>query len=503
MSERSPRWGQSNLQIDGVAFVCGAVGALALAPFDLWFVVFPAFAALIAIVAMSGAPRLAARRAWMGGLGWFGVSLHWIVQPFFVDAVATGWMAPFALVLMAGGAALFWAVPGWLAVRTCSSNGARAVAFAMMLFFAEAARGRVFSGLPWAQPGHGLIGSNALWTSAWIGPLGLSFLVLGVGGLAALLWLSRRPVWAVFPIGLGLALGAWPMSPTLAPPSETVARLVQINAPQHQKWDPEWIPVFYARALSLTAQAPGPLGAPDLVIWPETSLPEILRNSDVVRADISAAAGPATVIVGAQRYAGLQPRNVLAVLGAGGEVTAVYDKHHLVPFGEYLPLRNLAEALGLRGIAARLQGGYWPGDGPETLDLDDLGRVFPMICYETIFPRYLRQVERPDWQVVLTNDAWFGSFAMPYQHLALAQLRAAESGVPVLRVANTGVTAVIDAQGRILDALPMDQSGVIDTAVPSALPPTAFARFGHLPVFILALCVLVVTIVRTRVRERH
>lgn len=482
----------------------GAVAALALPPFDAWYVTFPAFALIAVLVATASDPRTAAWRAWAAGAGCFAVSMHWIVQPFFVDAVATGWMAPFALVLLAGGLALFWALAGWAAAKITAGTG-RALVFAGLLTLTEALRGHIFTGLPWAEPGHGLIDSQALALSAYGGSYGLTLLVLTLSAASATFYLTKGPIWAGGPLAVGLVLGLIPSAPPMPEPGPdaVVIRIVQINAPQHLKWQREMIPVFFDRGLALTASAASPLGPPDLVIWPETSLPNILDRSEEARAQIALAAGGADVLIGGQRYAGLEPRNVLVHLDGQGDIAGAYDKHHLVPFGEYLPLRDVAERLGFQGLAQQLSGGYRPGEGPALMDLGALGQAFPMICYEAIFPSYIRAVDRPDWMVQVTNDAWFGSFAMPYQHLALARLRAAEQGLPLIRAANTGVSALIDARGAVTHALPMDMQGVLDARLPPALPPTLYARTGDIPALILAIFVTLAGLVAGRVRPPH
>lgn len=495
----------SHWQGRALAVFAGGVAALALPPFDAWYAIFPAFALIAALVATAQTPKEAAWRAWAAGAGWFGLAMHWIVQPFFVDASATGWMAPFALVLLAGGLALFWALAGWIAGRLCAPGAGRAMAFAGLVTLAEALRGYVFSGLPWAEPGHGLIASQALAVSAWGGPHVLTLLLLTISSSSAALFLARGPALSGVPLALGLAIGIVPLggpSPTLAPDAPVV-RIVQINAPQHLKWERDMIPVFFDRGITLTQASPSPLGVPDLVVWPETSLPQLLGRSEQARARIAEAAGPAQVLVGGQRYAGFEPRNVLALLDPSGEITQVYDKHHLVPFGEYIPLRGLADRLGLQGLAQQMSGGYRPGPGPELMDLGDVGRAFPMICYEAIFSRYIRTVDRPDFMVQVTNDAWFGSFAMPYQHLALAQLRAAEQGLPMIRAANTGVSAMIDAHGRVVEALAMNTHGVIDVALPPALSPTLYARIGDIPALILTIFVTLAGIGASRRAQAH
>lgn len=472
----------------GLAGLAGAVGALGLAPFDLWFVGWLGFAALLALSVTAPAPRAAALAAWVGGSAHFALALNWIVEPFFVDAARHGWMAPFALILMAGGLALFWALPGWLAARLLPRHAARVVVLAGLLVLAEAARGVVFTGFPWAQPGHGLIASPLLGLAALAGPLGLTALVLGAAAVLAVVVLRGHAMGAGLLALAPLALLALPVpAPPPPDPAAPVVRLIQPNAPQHLKWRSDMVPVFFRRALDLTAGPPEGR-APALIVWPETSLPVLLEESQRVRADIAAAAGGAEVVAGGQRFEGLRARNTAVLLDPEGAIRQLYDKHHLVPFGEYMPGGAAAQALGLRGIAEVLAGGYSPGPGPDLLEIGGaLGRAFPMICYEAIFPRYIRTVPRPDWMLHLTNDAWFGQVSGPYQHLALARLRAVEQGLPVLRAANTGVSAVIDGRGRLLAALPLNAAGALDAALPPALPPTPYARTGDWPILLLVL----------------
>lgn len=478
----------------GLATLAGVVAAFGLAPFDLWLLGWAGFAALFALVAEAPTARRAAWLAWAGGTAYFAVALHWIVEPFFVDAARHGWMAPFALVLMAGGLALFWALAGWAAARLvpAARPGPRLVVLAGFLVLAEILRASILTGFPWAQPGHILIGSPFLAVSALVGPHGLTAIVLGVAAGGAYTLRLRpllSPVWGGGVLVAALiAVFATPPAP--APePDAPIVRLVQPNAPQHLKWREDMIPVFFRRGLDLTAAAPiGDTPAPDLIVWPETALPVLLERSENARAAIAVAAGRAQVLLGGQRFQGFRARNTSALLAPGGAIAQVYDKHHLVPFGEYMPGGAVAEALGLTGMAEVLAGGYSPGPGPALLEIGGgLGRAFPMICYEAIFPGYIRQVERPDWMVHLTNDAWFGSFSGPYQHLAIARLRAAEQGLPVLRAANTGISAVIDARGRVVAALALDEAGFLDAPLPPALAPMLYARTGDWPAILLVL----------------
>ena len=461
------------------AGLAGALAACGLAPFDLWPVGLAGFALGIAIVARARRPGLI---AWLFGAGYFALALHWIVEPFFVDAARHGWMAPFALALMAGGMAFFWLAAGWFSRWIFEHSGtdedahaARAAVFALALALSEGARAYVFSGFPWAHPGHMLIETPLLAATAWVGPHGLNLLVLGAAaGLVALAPLRAAICYAALVAAIALLPGPAPLPGDGDAPR---VRLVQPNAAQHLKWQPEMIPIIYQRGLELSQ---GP--AVDLVVWPETALPVLLRDSALMRAEIAQASG-SPVVFGVQRFPDGQARNALALISSDGTIASVYDKHRLVPFGEYIPVRRLAAWAGIDGLAAIADGGYWPGQGPGAIDLDGaLGRAFVMICYEAIFPQHIRQIERPDWQLHITNDAWFGDFAGPYQHLALARLRAAEAGLPVLRAANTGISAVIDARGNVLDSLPLNTAGRLEVSLPPPLPLTLYTRIGDWPI---------------------
>ena len=262
-----------------------------------------------------------------------------------------------------------------------------------------------------------------------------------------------------------------------------LVRLVQPNAAQAVKWDQGLADQHLGRLLDLTAE-----GIPaDLTIWPETASPYMLEYAPSVAGMITAASGGRPVAVGIQRESGGRFFNSLRVLQGEGEEVALYDKHHLVPFGEYMPFGDaLYRWFGITAFAAQAGATYSAGPGPAVLDLGAMGRVLPLICYEAVFPRLVNAApERADWMLQVTNDAWFGIQTGPFQHADQARLRAVEQGLPLIRVANTGITAVIDARGRVMADLPFGTQGVLDSKVPGALPPTAYARWGDLPLALL------------------
>ncbi|MEM1363453.1 MAG: apolipoprotein N-acyltransferase [Pseudomonadota bacterium] len=455
----------------------GAVAALGLAPFH-WPIA--TLAALVFLIwhleHVARTPRASAVAGFLFGLGYFALALQWIVQPFLVDAPRHGWMAPFALALMASGMALYWAFGLWAASRLAGRAGA--LAAVLGLSFAELLRSWLFGGFPWALLGSVWVDTPLRAAAAWGGVHALTLLTLGIAaGLAS--WSWRGAIWAAFCVALlgGAAL----IAPSAGDPgAEAIrVRLVQANATQHLKWREDMIPVFWQRRIDFSeAPAPEP---PDVVIWPEVALPYLAGTNPEADRRIAEAAG-VPVIAGAQRRMGETLFNSIIVLDRQGETAAVYDKHHLVPFGEYFPGGALAARLGLTGLATDALGMFSAGPGPQVLDLKDqgLGEVLALICYEAIFPRYGRAGNvRPDWIVQVTNDAWFGHFAGPQQHLDIARLRATELGLPLARAANTGISAVIGPTGEVIDQIDLNTAGYLDVSLPASLPPTLFTRIGN------------------------
>ncbi|WP_366129306.1 apolipoprotein N-acyltransferase [uncultured Roseovarius sp.] len=455
----------------------GALAALGQAPVGAWPLTVVALALCYGLFSQCAGWRQAARLGWVFGTGYFLLSLNWIVEPFLVDAARHGWMAPFALLGLAGGLALFWA--GGFALGRAAGGGA--MGFVGGLGLSEAARGYILTGFPWAQPGHVLIDTAFLHWSAYLGALGLLALVVfsGVALWHALAGVTRVGLAGLTVVGLFWPLGAW-LTPATAPKLDaSVVRLIQPNAPQHEKWHPDKMQGFFDRQLAFTSAGET---RPDLIVWPETSVPVLLNNAGRTLEIISQAARDAPVVVGVQRYEGTRLYNSLALVEAGGRVSAVYDKHHLVPFGEYLPYGDLLARWGIHGLAANEGQGFSAGPGARVLDMGPLGKALPLICYEGVFPQDLRAAqERPDFILLITNDAWFGRFSGPYQHLAQARLRSAEQGLPMIRVANTGVSAMIDAAGRVRAALPLGEAGWRDAPLPPPLPATVYARTGDWP----------------------
>lgn len=478
----------------GLAALTGALAALGQAPLGLWPVTVIGLVIGSALILAATSPTRAALTGWALGLGYFAVTLSWIIEPFLVDIARHGWMAPFALVLMAGGMALFWGLGAGLARRVAPARLGW-LALAAGLALAELLRGWIFGGFPWGGVGQ-----------VWIDtPLAQWARLVGASGLSALTWLMtaaavpaltrpwRAALWAGACAGLGL--GGAALLPGDPGTRDVTLRLVQPNAPQELKWDPEWVMTFFDRALELSRHD----GSADLVIWPETTLPAPLGRAPDLEAEAARAAAPAPLVAGVQRIEGPTWRNALVAFAPDGSVEWVYDKHHLVPFGEYVPLGNLAARFGIHGLAQQEGAGYAPGPGPMTHDLGAVGRVLPLICYEMIFQRDIRGAEkRADWILQATNDAWFGTFSGPQQHLVQARFRAIEFGLPIARAANTGISAVIDARGRIIAQLALGETGALMAALPAPLAPPPYARLGDWPLLVASLLACAALALRSR-----
>lgn len=457
---------------------------------------------------------------WLLGLIYFALTLSWIIEPFFIEAPRHGWMAPFAITFMAGGLALFWGAAFWLSPKLASllakiSRGSpqgggsapttsqptptlggpeaersqkhtlgEALILATVWALAEFARANILTGFPWANFAQSLMDTPAAWLLPLAGPNGVVLVLL----LCVALW-SKTPRMICWGGAVAIAAAATLLPGPTSPPKEIapLVRVVQPNAPQDQKWEPSYVPIFFDRMRSLTAEAPQPA----LTVWPEMAVPYDLYAPNTAT-DLIAETGSGVVVTGSPHISEWGYHNSLVALQNGQRV-GQYDKTHLVPFGEYLPFPQTVAAFGLGPLATANVGNYTPGTDPKAvLDLPGIGLARPLICYEGIFPEEVRQGPRPRVLILVTNDAWFGTITGPYQHLVQARMRALELGVPLLRSANTGVSAIIDARGNVVASIPLGQQGQVSALLPAALPPTPYARFGELIFICLTLTILVV-----------
>ncbi len=491
---------RSGLRRYGLAVLLGVFASGALAPLNLVPLLVVAFTGLVWLLDGVHNRRAAFAVGWCFGFGFFAAGLHWIVFPLLVDAGRFAWMIPFALILLPGGLALFVGAATWAATALGWYGAMRILALAVTWTLAEWLRGHILTGFPWNLIGYAWIEvAPVLQGAALMGVYGLTFLT--VFAAAAPAALARRAAdddrATALPIAAAvLVFGAIAFyGATLLRVPEPVAgdalrlRIVQANIAQKLKWDAGEREANLLRHVQLS-RSPG-VETRDLVIWPETASTFTLNEgAAVTRVIASAVDGSARLLTGAPRVEGSGPGfrafNSLVAINGQAQILATYDKHHLVPFGEYLPLRALLGRLGIERVVQGSSVDFSPGAGVRTVRLDGVPGFSPLICYEAIFPHGVVDArDRPVWLLSLTNDAWFGPAAGPAQHLAMARMRAVEEGLPLVRAANTGISAVVDSLGRVQHRLDTGVRGVIDASLPSARPPTLYARFGDLIVFTL------------------
>jgi apolipoprotein N-acyltransferase len=489
----------------GLALVTGLLSALAFAPFGIFPLLLIAFALLVLLI--DGAqnakrPVLSAFIiGWVFGFGHFLAGLYWVAYAFMVDPSAHEWQIPFVAVLFPGGLALFPAAACAVASKFWRKGVARVFIFTVCYAAAEWLRGHILTGFPWNIPAYGWGWSlGVLQSAAVIGAYGLSVLTILFGAALARVTDRDQKAWA-WPIAMTLlfvllAIGG-DIRLALTPQTNVAGvhlRLVQPNVPQDQKY------VFADRArnwqwLIDLSNAQSSEGPPTHIIWPEAAPPFFLAREPRALDDIALLTQHNRVLLtgavrGYRDEAGVHFFNSFYIFAHGGQLIGTYDKFHLVPFGEYLPLSDLLARLGVTKLVDS-PGGFTPGAGPRTLAIPGAPPIGPLICYEILFPNAVVGATRPGWIVNVTDDSWFGPSTGPYQHLLSARVRAIEEGIPVARAANTGISAVIDPLGRISASLGLDKMGVVDAPLPTTLAPTPFAHLGDMGFLVLWIgCIL-------------
>lgn len=494
-----------------LALAAGGIAALGFAPMGWRLATFAGLAALVWLC--ERAPGRAGWTGWWWGLAHFAVGTRWIAEAFQYQAKMppeVGWVA------VAGLAALLATMPALacaLTWRLARTPRARLWLFPAAWMLGEWVRSWLLTGFPWNPLAAALLGEGAPAVASVVGALGVSGLIAFIAALITTMRLrpsaranrERRVNWGVFaPFvvtcvvlawGSGLPFGFRPDRALVAswPRAELV--IVQPDIGQSDKWDPAAAPRQLALLMRLTRSAPPPApGIARIILWPEVALPQAEIESDQpLRLTLATLLRPGDLLLtgglAVTRDTNGRPvaaANSLFAIDSAARLVARYDKHHLVPGGEYVPLRPVADALGL----SRLAPGdldFTPGTGPRTLALPGLPAVGPMICYEMIFAgRIVERARRPEWLVNPSNDAWFGDVGPP-QHLALARLRAIEEGLAVARATPTGISALIDPRGHLIATLPQHRAGVITAMLPPPRTAPPFARFGHLTSLVLAL----------------
>ncbi len=466
-------------------FLAGGLTAIGQEPFNLPIFTVIGLAVVVYFFGWAQTVQKAFQVGFCFGLGYFLVLLNWIVQPFLVEASQTGWMAPFALVLLVAGISLFWALafcfPYWIQ----ASRLVRYIVLAGSWTGVEIIREHFLTGFPWGLLGY-------VWNDT---PVAQAASLIGIHGLAALtlliviLPIASKWAWPAIGISAFLFCLTWGYGVLRAPDtaellsSGPTVRIVQPNVPQAEKWNPSKFDFYLDHLIELSnASSNEPV---DLVIWPETALTIFPTEEDIKNLSLLLKGKP--LVLGLRRIEDNKLYNSMGYIAANGTMGQVYDKRRLVPFGEFVPFEKVLKWLTLSPLASDEIWDFTPGDGSDFIDISGSGRFRALICYEAIFPHLVRTRERPRALLQITNDAWIGNLSGPRQHYIMAKFRAIELGLPLLRSSNPGVSAVVDGYGREVQSISLNRSGAIDSKVPEPLDPTLYSTVGDWPLLMTLL----------------
>ncbi|HEY2008954.1 MAG TPA: apolipoprotein N-acyltransferase [Rhizomicrobium sp.] len=477
------------------AFLMGAFSACAFAPLEFFPALLIGYAALVLLIDGADAGEKPVRRAaavgWAFCFGQFLIGWHWIGYAFLVDPTNHLWQMPFSLLGLTAGLALYGALACGVAAYFWREGSARIFVFAICWAAAEWLRGHLFTGFPWNLSAYGWGLSLALLQSASLmGAYGLSFLTILLGAALAEPFSGRwrSPALVVLMFAGLWFYGVYRLASTpMLDISGVSVRIVQPDIPQAEKYVRRLMLRNWQRLIDLSARP----GQPSVIIWPEAATGFAVARAPGALDEIGLfTARGQTIITGSDRVV-VGTRNVTAynslyLFGPHGAPAQVYDKFHLVPFGEYVPFARVLNSIGITQLT--VGEGFSSGDGPHVMAVAGAPAMTPLICYEVIFPHAVTDVHapRPGWFVNITDDSWFGPWAGPEQHFLTARVRAIEEGLPIARSANTGISAMIDGNGRVRASLGLNRLGVVDARLPVALRPTPYARFGDL-IFLLFL----------------
>ena len=410
------------------------------------------------------------------GFGYFSLTMHWVVQPFLIETKYYGWLAPFGFLTLVTLCSSFWTITTYFVLSLNRNFLSLSIAFSLTL--GEFIRSYAFSGFPWGLVGYIWLDTPLSQLAAWIGPLGLTgftFLIVGMPFSINNSFKVIPTLGAIFLVSIMMVV--LHMDIIEQPFSKKVVRLVQPNAVQEKKWDPRFAPIYFKKLLSLSSKQPSE--NLDLIVWPETAIVPWLNEASKELETISDSIPlGADLILGIRSYEKNKIFNSLILLSSDGVVKAKYDKYHLVPFGEYIPVLRFLSDHNILFEYNYDAFGFSSGSGAEILS-SKIGLFRPLICYEAIFFQEIDNNLRPNFLVNLTNDGWLGVWAGPEQHLQQVRMRAIEQGLPVIRSANTGISAVIDPYGNVIDSVPLGSDGYVDVNLPSRLNETLYSKLGE------------------------
>lgn len=485
-----------------VLFAAGALLALGFAPFHYWPVIFISLPICYGLLGQAVSRAQALWRGFAFGYGFFMAGTWWIGNALLVDAAKFGWMLPFSILGLSAVMAL-WFLPLAYAVYRLRAR-MTPLLFASLWTFVELARSVGIFGFPWNLAGYMSLASlEVAQLASLIGTYGLSFLLIW-WALLPVYWMVgnrgravRASMLAVLLVTVSYAYGHQRLQAPVQL-TDTVIRIVQPNIPQEVKGTAAGRDIAIKALDELTRLSPKGR-KPDVILWPETAYPFTVRADS----PLPLPKFKGLLISGAVRAEGTKPGirlwNSMFVATPEGKVLATYDKHQLVPFGEFVPLRSV---LPLDKITPG-DVDFSRGEGPRTVSIEGIPPFSPQICYEGIFPWLaMDEKHRPHWMLNLTNDGWYGDSAGPYQHFEMVRMRAIEQGLPMVRVANSGISAVIDAHGRIQARLSLNQKAMLQTILPRDIGETLYAKLAHFLIFAVLLPVLLIQVLPYLLRKK-
>ena len=490
-----------------ISFAAGAMMALAFAPFNGWPIIFISLPLFYWLLSPTHAPIpmpaiTRGETIWRGffyGYGQAMAGTWWIANSLLVDGDRFAWMIPFSVLGLSAIMAVWFVLFAWLVWRLRAHMSP--LLFALLWVMVEYLRSLGLFGFPWNLAGYiSLVSLPLAQIASWVGVYGLSVWVVLVGLIPVMLTLKHhsiqlRMAMVVLLIVMIGGFYGWGMQRLRAPTqdSATIIRLVQPNVPQAIKGTRAGQRMAM-EALGRLSTQPGRSHQPDVVIWPETAYPQTVRDTHT----LSIPTLP-LLITGAVRAEG--PRaairifNSVLAVNANGDILATYDKHQLVPFGEFVPLRHWLPLDKITPGAID----FSRGSGPQSLIIKGIPSFSPLVCYEVIFPwmAVAKEGARPAWLLNLTNDGWFGDSPGPHQHLAMVRMRAIEQGLPLVRVANSGVSALVDPYGRIRAQIDLNIQDVRDVVLPAPVEETFYAQHGTRVIIFITILFFIILMIRS------
>ena len=462
------------------AFVLGVFATLTLAPFFFFPLLLPSFSGLLWLLDAAPSRRRMFLDGWWWGWGFYMTGLYWFCIALLTDPEKFGWLIPPTLFGLTGIIAIYSGVACWLTSWIRIRGLSKIVMFTIVWTLVDYARGHLFTGFPWNLTGYSFGFADAsLQMASIVGIYGMTWFALLLGTSPVALgakkrgWIYIAALWSLFIFGTFWGAGRLHQVNSLPEEQRFVKnvlmRLVQANISQPHKWDPQLQIQGLREHIALTRQ--DGLDKVTHIIWPETAVPfAISKGAPITKRLGDVIPAGKILITGTLRSEGSEENwqiwNSIMALDHEGNIVGSYDKIHLVPFGEFLPFRYLFPKEWLTPVGDM---DFSVGTGGRLVELPDLPPLLPLICYEVIFPELpLPDDIRPQMLLSVTNDAWFGSSTGPYQHFNMARMRAVEQGVPMVRVANTGISAVIDSFGQVIASMPLATKGYMDVKLPLA-----------------------------------